>query len=740
MSNDKKNENKSPIREFLIPGAEYLARNPNFSMVGRKAELKMLAEVLIQEDGENSLIITGDGGVGVTSIIMGLEASKDDPETSFDIAGKNYYWLDTDSLFSSGDAQTVRQNFQKVLDTLSEYSNSVLVIQNAREFIDAAKRDGYSYFINALMLALDNNRFQAILECRTDELEQVYNCHPYLNQIFAVRQIDEPKPADLEAIVAAASERLEKAYGIPISPEARTAAIKLTQQYRIAQIDRAQPDRARKLLGLAMAGLREHAHTQPPVLDELQTRLETVNRALSGENLGGFGSKTPAELTILKEELEAEITQANFSWKELRLKIRKNQSERHDEERAISRIRDEIAMRDTPKSDAKMAFKTSADCPDVEAEAKRADLEAELLRRQHTLADKQALYGQMVGEINAGLVLSADHVMAKFSAISGLPVSRLGQDEISRLKNLDNSLSARVTGQPEAVQAVADAVRIGRLGLKKPDEPMGSFLFLGPSGAGKTELAKALAYEIFGDESALQRYDMSTYGGEDGAARFMADLLRNMRKRPYCVNVFDEIEKAPRELFDLFLPIMDEGRVTDSLGVVTSFGNSINIVTSNIGQNHFYDEKLTFEEASEKALADLRDPEKGGYRNESLNRFTGIYCFHPLNVSQVQMIAGKRLQAMSRWVRDKGLSIDMSEEDLQALCADRFEVRGGARSVLQAIKTDVASDVASVMLENPGTKGSIRVEYNREAKGVKAMIEEPDGSQLSPDAAKPTGP
>jgi ATP-dependent Clp protease ATP-binding subunit ClpB len=210
-----------------------------------------------------------------------------------------------------------------------------------------------------------------------------------------------------------------------------------------------------------------------------------------------------------------------------------------------------------------------------------------------------------------------------------------------------------------------------------------------------------------------------------------------MRRKPYCVNVFDEVEKANKTVFDLFLQIVDEGRLTDNHGIPSSFGNSINILTSNVGAKYFLDESLTFDEAKEKAIADLwnPDPEIGGFRPEFLNRFTGIFCFNRLGQPQIELIAGKSIKELNNWIADKGLKVEIPEEDKKAMCQDKYNPKNGARGIMNYIEREITSDVADTVLKHPDTPGTVKVKYDREQK--KAVTEFiPAGKE----AAAPQGP
>lgn len=677
-------------RNFLIPGDAYLAAHPDFQMAPRPAEQMMIAEILTRSSS-NNLILTGRSGVGITSLLMALEAEKKNPAAPFDIAAKTFYWLDTDGLFSSGKKEDIERNFEKVLRTLSRCSDSVLIVQNVREFINAAQKRDCLHFINSLMISLDDQSgqqdFQVVFECRDHELKEVIECHPYIKQNFSWREIGEPKPGDLQAIVTAGARKLEHKHRMKLTPESISAAIRLTQQYHLPQIDCAQPERALTFIDLVLSSFLLRAHAQPP-------------SGMKGDE-----------------------------WGSLRDSIRNIRDEQRREEIAIDEMEEKLEdILMSRENNGTAAFSESAD-----------NLRVELKKKETFVASKKGEYDSLVEKINASLSLTEDDVLVKFSSLSGIPFGSLRQDQSARLLNLETALRSRLDGQDEAITATVEAVRGGLMGLKKPGEPVGFLIFLGASGAGKTALAKGLAGAINGDDSALRLYNMAEYNPKNPEAvdKFRDDLVRDMRRRPRCINLFDEVEKGHPDIPNLFLKIMDDGGLRDSMGLEAQFGDSINIMTSNIGQDHFYDETLGFEEASKRALADLRDTSKSGFRNEVINRATIVACFKALSPAHITRVVRNRFSDLNTWLGNENVRVDIPEDDLAALCKDHYTPSGGARSILNFIKSKVTDRIAVAVLKNPGVRGNVHLRYSSHDRRLEADFVPSPAVKTEPEKSAP---
>lgn len=680
---------------FLIRGSDYLAREPDFRLVGRDEELRKLSRILMRSSA-NSVLLVGPGGVGCTALCMGLEAAKQDPDTPFDIISKRLFWLDSDGLFSSGDNKAIGENFEKLMKRLTRYQDTVLIVEDMRDFIEAARNSGNTAFINALMRAIEQGRFQAIFESRDEDLEVVLKCHSNISELFTMMDLAEPEGEMLTEIVSNSAVRLEKFHHIAVSEESITSAIDLTSKYRVREmsLSRAQPERSLNLLDRALTSYRQTAHAHPPEpedKEQWEATRETLRKLYRAQ----------AEGEEAVRDLEDRI-----------------EEQRRRDEDARARLAEE------PKAAKFQPFNMKTAAAGFESEEVNA-LKVELATVQAAVKANKDEFESLTRAINAKLLLKSEHVLEEFSILSGIPASRLNQDERKKLMSLGGLLKERVFGQDHAVDKLADAVRVARVGLKDPKKPQASFMFLGPSGVGKTELAKALAAALHDDERALLRFDMSEYMEKHAVAKLIGappgyegyeagGILTNaMRRNPYVVILFDEIEKAHPDVFNVFLQVLDDGRLTDNRGLTVSFSEAVIIMTTNIGQKNFLATELSFDEAVEGTLAELDTH----YRPEFLNRFNGrqnIVCFNRLDLAVIERIARREVARLNAQIHAQGrkLSVELSDESITALCRDQYNPANGARGIAGYFAACLHPAVANTILESEQTEGVIGVSYD----------------------------
>ncbi len=726
--------------DFLIRGRDFLEqRLQDFELVGRDEELKNLIAILMREES-NSALLVGQAGVGSTAICYGLTKAKDAPDAPFDLIRKRFLWLDSDGLFASGDPTKINDSFRRTLKTLSKTPESVLVLDDLRDFIEAARNNGVSNLINALMRTVKQKKTQAIFETRDDDLDVVLRAHSDMRENYTVLDVPEPGSEQLHAMVKNISRRrLEKFHEIPVSVEAIHTAIELTTKYRVRDmgLSLAQPACTISLLDRSLTAYRQQAHSKDSRLAEFEAKLKEVQAKLQSDG-------DSEELLSEQAFIQAEIDRIAEEWQARQAKIRSLYSDIRDGETNLrsleTELENELAKEDEARKLAEQrASDNSEQAPSFESFSladERIDSDA-----THAIKEKIRIYEKAIQEategfkaltkdINEILELKPEHVLEVFSRISGIPVTKLTQDERAKLFDLEKNLGNRVFGQETAVVKLANQVKVAKAGLQAPNKPQAAFLFLGPSGVGKTELAKALTVELMDDEGALLRFDMSEYMEKHAVAKLIGAppgyegyeaggiLTNEMRRNPRRIILFDEIEKAHTDVFNVFLQILDDARLTDNRGLTVSFHDAIIIMTTNIGTEHFLAEAAP-NVAEALALEDLDEK----YRPEFLNRFNGrqnIVCFNTLGLPTIDMIAKRDLAKLNQLVQanSPGLSISMSHENMAAMCADHYKPINGARGITGYLEGVVKPEIANTVLFNSDAQGEIVIEYDATNKEV----------------------
>ncbi len=708
----------------LIRGDDYLARHPNFKLVGREAELRKLSSILIRSKA-NSILLVGPGGVGCTALCMGLQASKKDPNAPFDIVSKRIFWLDTDGLFSSGDSTRINDSFQKIMNRLYRTPESILIIEDMRDFIEAARNVGSLHFINALTLAIKSNKTQMILEARDEDFDVVLKAHSDLRELFTLIDLQEPTGDALQRIVEDSAGQLQAFHKIRIAPDAVASAIELTTKYRARDggINRAQPERSVALLDRALSTYRLGAHRKPPGFDAAEAA-----RARA---------KTEAEIAAadatLREMLEA--------WEAKQAEIKRLYKLQRDGETAVIELEEQIEKQQAQEQESRQAataagaatgteapatgriakFAKLATGAGIESDAIR-DLRGRIAQFQAEIVKNRTAFDALTTELNDHLELTRDQVLKEFSDISGISVTKLNENEREKLRNLEADLKKRIFGQDHVIRHLANAVKTARVGRRNQDKPQAAFMFLGPSGVGKTEIAKALAESLLDDEKALTRFDMSEYmekhavsrliGAPPGYEGFEAGgiLTNAMRKNPLRVLLFDEIEKAHPDVFNVFLQILSDGRLTDNVGRTVSFSESIIIMTTNLGQPHFLNAELGKEEAVAAALEEVGRT----YRSEFLNRFAGrqnIICFNTLDLASIEKIVRREFDSIDRTYAHDGIRIVVPDADLKAFCKAHYDPAIGARGLPGFIQANIEPIIVNLILDST-RRGTLTLAYD----------------------------
>lgn len=675
--------------KFLKTGSGRLAENPGFKLVGRDADLERLSTVLLRKKS-NSVLIFGPGGVGVSALVLGMQASKADSKTSFAIVSKRFLWLDTDGLFQLNNKEEIVGHFNKIMYTLNRTPESVLVIENARNFVEACNRSDFMSFINALVLAVKEEKTQIILEARETDIDFLHSIHTDVKDQFATMPVSEPEGDVLYTIVKSLSAGLSAHHHIPISDEAVKTAIKVTTENRTKEgnLSRAQPERAITLLDFALASYSLVANNEPsdPVEKELWNKKQQT-------------------LTVLHDRhREAEIDLVNAEYALI------------EEQKTESTVKDK-SLDETTAQILQSGFKTP----------KIKELETNVSLYQSQVDEIKSQIENIIKNDNLKLELTKDHIIKQYSLMTGIPVSILNSDERIVMRDLDKSTKEYLFGQDAQVDALTNMVRIATYGRKRAEEP-GSALCLGPSGVGKTEYWKVLA-KLLG--RPLFIFDMAEYSEKNSAAKLVGavpgyelagiggQLTNAALEFPYGIFVFDEIEKAHDNLFNTFLGVLSDGRLTDNAGRRCSFKKAIVGFTSNIGQSRFLDDTITKEEQIKLATEDLNKT----FRNEFLNRFSGrenIIWFDSLSSDSLVKIVKREFKSINESYASSGITTTVSDDDIVAFVSDQYDTSGGrargARGLPGMISKTVDAIIINARLNNPDVKGTLNVVYDRDKK------------------------
>src|SRR5262245_42607109 len=644
--------------QYLISGSEMLAARPGFKLVGRDEALKRLTSILIRSNA-NSVLLYGPGGVGCSSLVLGLQALKAEANAPFDIVRKRFFWVDTDCLFSLQDDSQIGAEFANILSRMSRTPDSVLVISDAKVFIESARNTGNTHFINALILAIKQDVTQVILEGRDDDLELIFSCHPHVQEAFTMMELVEPDAPSLQAMVKFGAERLTGDHGIRIDGDAVAAAIELTNNYRADShgMDRAQPERSVTLLDRALASYRLDAHERPPHLAQMQA--------------GIAAAKAGDEAKSLADQL-AKATQ---EWEQAQGQLRAANRKQREGEEELARIDWEIADLGKREGEQRTALpERSFNLMASKGGFKSAEMQQLETKREaisKIVEEAKAAFAGNAKAINDRLLLTRDLVLTEFSHITGIPASKLNEDERMKLLRLEQELNDSIFDQTTAIAKISNGIKVAKRGRRNRSAPV-AFMCLGPSGVGKTETWKQVARLLGLD---LLRFDMSEYmekhavakliGAPPGYEGFDAGgiLTNSMRKNPRRVCLFDEIEKGHPGVFDVFMQVLSDGRLTDSLGRTVDFSNAYIGFTTNIGQSHFLDASLSDEQAEALAVEEL----KKTYRSEFLNRFAGrqnILCYKRLSVGAIEKIVTREIRSINENYGDQGITVSVTAQDV----------------------------------------------------------------------------
>jgi ATP-dependent Clp protease ATP-binding subunit ClpB len=656
-------------------------------VIGRDAEIRRVVQVLSRRTKNNPVLI-GEPGVGKTAIVEGLAqriVAGDVPES---LRGKRLVSLDLAAMVAG--AQYRGQFEERLKSVLEEIQGSngqiVTFIDELHTVVGAGKGEGSMDASNMLKPMLARGELRMVGATTLDEYREHIEKDPALERRFQPVLVGEPSVPDTIGILRGLKERYEVHHGVRITDSALVAAATLSDRY-IA--DRFLPDKAIDLVDEAASRLRMEIDSRPVEVDEIERavrRLEIEEMALAKEPDPASAERLAAlrrELADKREQLAA----LGDRWR--------------NEKDHIARISAAKEQLETLRREAERAER--------DANLERAselrygripELERQLDEAERELASLQHDGAMLKEEVGP------DDIADVVAAWTGIPAGRLMEGETAKLLRMEESLRERVVGQPEAVAAVSDAVRRVRAGIADPDRPTGSFLFLGPTGVGKTELAKALAEFLFDDERAMVRIDMSEYGEKHSVARLVGappgyvgyeeggQLTEAVRRRPYSVVLLDEVEKAHPEVFDILLQVLDDGRLTDGQGRTVDFRNAILILTSNMGSQAIADPTLSDEQRRDAVMAVVRSH----FKPEFLNRLDDIVVFHALTPTDLTSIVDIQLGRLRARLAERRLTLEVTDAARQWLASHGYDPIYGARPLRRLVQTAIGDRLARTLL------------------------------------------
>ncbi len=672
-------------------------------VIGRDDEIRRVLQILSRRT-KNNPVLLGEPGTGKTAIVEGLAQRIVRGDVPDNLRDKRLFSLDMGALVAGAKYKGEFEERLKsvVQEVTAAEGGIILFIDEIHTLVGAGKSEGAMDAANILKPALARGELRSIGATTLDEYRKYFEKDKALERRFQTVMVDEPSPEDAISILRGLKERYENHHRVRIQDDALIAAVTLSHRYIS---DRFLPDKAIDLMDEAAAKLRMERDSQPEQLDEITRRRrqleierEAIRREAENSNDGAHDTKLAAldrEITTLEEDERA----LRAKWegeRELLLKIQQNKEQ-------MEQLTFEAERAEREGNYGRVAEIRYGRLQALEQEI--ADIQQQLHQRQGAEA--------MVKE-----EVTADDIADVVSRWTGIPVARMLQSEREKLLSLEDELHRRVVGQDEAVAAVADAVRRSRAGLQDPKRPIGSFIFLGSTGVGKTELAKALAASLFDDENLMTRIDMSEYQEKFSATRLIGappgyvgydeggQLTEAVRRKPYSVVLFDEIEKAHPDVFNVLLQVLDDGRLTDNKGRTVNFKNTLIIMTSNLLTSKDL-EALSGDEEQRRAhlVAALTAPRiapdghaVAGLRPEFVNRIDDILMFSTLSRTDIERIVRLQIAGVARRLEDQGITLHVEDDAVSLIATEGYDPDYGARPVKRALQRLLLNDLSRALL------------------------------------------
>ena len=669
-------------------------------VIGRDEEIRRVLQILSRRTKNNPILI-GEPGVGKTAIAEGLAYRIVRGDVPDNLRSKQVYSLDMGALIAG--AKYKGEFEERLKSVVSEVSRSegeiILFIDEIHTLVGAGKSDGAMDAANILKPALARGELRSIGATTLDEYQKYFEKDKALERRFQMVMVEEPDELSTISILRGIKEKYEHHHKVRIQDDAIIAAVRLSDRYIT---DRFLPDKAIDLMDEAAARLRMQMDSLPEDLDEIARRIKQLEIEREAIKREGDSEKTESlskEIAELKEQESGRLSK----WHAEQDLIAKMQLSKHNIEQ----------------------LKLEAEAAERGGDYGRvAEIRYSLIPKEEeaTKALMTALENTQAGNAMIREEVSAEDIAEIVSRWTGIPVGKMLQGEREKLLHLEEELHRRVVGQEQAIHAVAEAVRRSRAGLSDPRRPIGSFIFLGTTGVGKTELAKALAEILFDDETMLTRIDMSEYQEKFSATRLIGappgyvgydeggQLTEAVRRKPYSVVLFDEIEKAHPDVFNVLLQVLDDGRLTDNKGRTVNFKNTIIIMTSNLGSDLIRERLSTRTASNEEKIIEQTAEEVMGLlktvmRPEFLNRIDETIVFTPLNKEEIERIVALQLNQTVKMLRENGIQLSYTPELVSRIAEEGFDPEFGARPVKRAIQRGLLSELSRRLLEGSVSEG-----------------------------------
>ena len=694
-NNQNQNQNQqSALSTYAINLNERARAGKLDPVIGRDEEIRRVLQILSRRT-KNNPILVGEPGVGKTAIAEGLAQRIVNGDVAENLKSKEIYSLDMGALIAGAKYQGEFEERLKavVKEVIESQGEIILYIDEIHTLVGAGKSAGAMDAANILKPALARGELRTVGATTLDEYQKYFEQDKALERRFQMVMVDEPTPAESISILRGLKEKYENHHKVKILDDAIIAAVDLSNRYIT---NRFLPDKAIDLIDEAASKLRLEMNSVPESIDELNRRikqLEIEKEAIKREGKSPKLTEISDELKSLQEKQK----ELDKRWKEEKGTLDLIQSKR----REIEDLKNSAISAERAGDYGKVAEIRYGKIAGLQKEidqlmAKRNEHPEDLLINEE---------------------VSPDDIAEVVSKWTGIPVKRMLQSERDKLIHLEENLHKRVVGQDEAIRAVADAVRRSRAGLQNEKRPLGSFLFLGTTGVGKTELAKALAEFLFNDENMMTRIDMSEYQESFAVTRLIGappgyvgydeggQLTEAVRRKPYSVVLFDEIEKAHPDVFNILLQVLDDGRLTDGKGRTVNFKNTILIMTSNVGSDIIQQEiskspagSALSKESLERCKGEVMTLLKHSVRPEFLNRIDEIIMFQPLTREDVRGILSLQIGILKNMLSERGITLNFTENALNYLASKGYDIAYGARPIKRLLQKELVNELAKAMI------------------------------------------